>query len=163
MSVRSQAGLNLLELSVALAVFATLAGSLLSAVLFYQEWAEKVVVEATIVNVRSGLRWQVVDRLINGRQSGLSDLVVVNPVRWLEREPAGYIGERANVSASDLEPGTWVYDTYKREVGYRPKLHSHLVGPEDGVLRWRVRARRIVAAGVVEGIEIEQVRNYKWF
>jgi hypothetical protein len=158
-----ETGITLLEFSVVATVFAVLAGSFLSALLYYQEMAEKVAVEATIINMRTGLRWQIADKLLGGRQSELGDLTQTNPIRWLDRQPFGYIGERVNVSARDLAPGNWAYDPIKREIAYRPRLNSHLSVAEEDILRWRLRARRIPATGAAEGIEIERVNNYKWF
>ena len=62
-----QTGLSWLEFSVVASVLAVLAGSLLTALLYYEELAEATVVQLTIENIRSGLRYQIADRLVAGR------------------------------------------------------------------------------------------------
>lgn len=153
----------MLEFSVVAGIFAVLAGTAMQALLYYQEQAEKVAVEATIINMRSGLRWQVADRLLNGRQAEMGELARANPVNWLDRNPSGYVGERINVTPRDLAPGNWAYDPVRREIAYRPRLSSHLNVPDGDILRWQLRARKASESGTAEGIEIERANNYKWF
>src|SRR3989304_9348997 len=87
-----QSGLPWLEFAVVAAVLAVLAGSLLTALLYYEELAEATVVELTIENVRSGLRYQIADRLVAGRTPEIGQLLGANPGSGVGRSPGGYAG-----------------------------------------------------------------------
>jgi len=148
-----------------LAVIAVLAGGLFHALLRYEELAEKTAVDMTIRNLRSGLRWQIAERLLRGSPTETAALVGANPIGWLERPPDGYIGEHAGPSA-DLPRGSWYFDTDSRELAYRPNLTLHFEAPagRSDEIRWRVIARRrgnlVLSA---EGLTLDETTQYRWF
>ena len=160
-----QTGLTWLEFSVVASVLAVLAGSLLTALLYYEELAEATVVELTIENVRSGLRYQIADRLVAGRTPEIGQLLGANPVSWLERSPDGYVGIVRTGSVRSLPAGSWFYDIDRGEIGYLPKLSFHLVAEPGGraTLRWRMQALRSAMPGDVEGLMLVAVTPYRWF
>ena len=160
-----QTGLTWLEFSVVASVLAVLAGSLLTALLYYEELAEATVVQLTIENIRSGLRYQIADRLVAGRTPEIGQLLGVNPVSWLERSPDGYVGTVRTGSVRSLPAGSWFYDIDRGEIGYLPKLSFHLVAEPGGraTLRWRMQALRSAMPGDVEGLMLVAVTPYRWF
>ncbi|MDO8597490.1 MAG: hypothetical protein Q7R45_12815 [Sulfuricaulis sp.] len=160
-----QTGLTWLEFSVVASVLAVLAGSLLTALLYYEELAEATVVQLTIQNIRSGLRYQIADRLVAGRTREIGQLLGANPVSWLERSPDGYVGIVRAGSVRLLPAGSWFYDIDRGEIGYVPKLSFHLVA-EPGrraILRWRMQALRSPTPREVEGLMLVTVTPYRWF
>lgn len=157
-----QTGLTWFELSV---VASVLAGSLLTALLYYEELAEATVVQLTIENIRSGLRYQIADRLVAGRTPEIGPLLGANPVSWLERSPDGYVGIVRTGSVRSLPAGSWFYDIDRGEIGYVPTLSFHLVAEPGGraILRWRMQALRSPTPGEVEGLTLAVVTPYRWF
>ena len=160
-----QSGLTWIEFSVVASALAVLAGSLLTALLYYEELAEATVVQLTIQNIRSGLRYQIADRLVAGRTAEIGQLLGANPVSWLERSPDGYLGMVRTGSVRSLPAGSWFYDIDRGEIGYVPKLSFHLVAEPGGraILRWRMQALRSPTPGEVEGLMLVTVSPYRWF
>lgn len=160
-----QAGLTWLEFSVVASVLAVLAGSLLTALLYYEELAEATVVQLTIENMRSGLRYQIADRLVAGRTPEIGQLLRANPVSWLQRSPEGYVGIVPAYSVRSLPAGSWFYDADRGEIGYMPKLSFHLAAEhgERAILRWRMQALRSSTPAEVEGLALVSVTPYRWF
>jgi len=160
-----QTGLTWIEFSVVASVLAVLAGSLLTALLYYEELAEATAVQLTVQNIRSGLRYQIADRLVAGRSPQIGQLLGANPVSWLERSPDGYVGIVRTGSVRSLPGGSWFYDIDRGEIGYVPKLSFHLAAEpgERAILRWRMQALRSPAPGEAEGLMLVAVTPYRWF
>ena len=157
-------GFSLLELCFAIVLVSAAAGTLLRATLFSQELAEKTVMELTLLNMRSGVRLQIADKMIHGREAELDQVVASNPVNWLEKPPPGYVGEVDTAASGSLKPGDWFYDTERKELGYIPKLTDHLgveASPARG-LRWRMRGVRS-KQGDIEDLSLVSVTRYTWF
>jgi hypothetical protein len=152
-----------MEYGVAAAIVGVIAAVLLGAVLYYEELGEKTAVELTVLNMRAGLRYQVADRIMKGRTNELLALDGSNPVRWLERPPAGYVGERGCAGPEVIERGEWCFDPDRKELRYRPRLRSNL-SPDLPVLRWRV----VPVFGTtgnrsVDSLALVNVEPYRWF
>ncbi|WIM05199.1 MAG: hypothetical protein OHM77_10900 [Candidatus Nitricoxidivorans perseverans] len=133
-----QGGLTRLEFSVTVAVIGAIATVFLAKVLEAQELGERAKVEATVRNVQAGLRWAMAEALMRGEEDRVAELPGSNPVRWLERPPAGYLGEFDGVSAA-ASSGAWYFDRRRAELAYRPRLDRHLaIEDGGGELRWRI-------------------------
>lgn len=159
----AQHGLALLEFAVSASIYALLAGSFLGVVLYYEELGEKTGVELTVLNMRSGIRYQIADRMINGNINELATLNAGNPVQWLERPPADYVGELRADAPDSVGKGSWYFDLVQRELRYRPRLRSHL-SPDLSLLRWKVMP--IYSPGSARSIEsliLVDVEPYRWF
>jgi hypothetical protein len=152
-----------MEYGVAAAIVGVIAAVLLGVLLYYEELGEKTGVELTILNIRAGLRYQVADRIMKGKTGELAALDGSNPVRWLERPPAGYAGERRGASLEFMERGEWCFDPELKELRYRPRLRSNL-SPDLRVLRWRV----VPVFGTtgnrsIDSLALVNVEPYRWF
>lgn len=161
-----QAGITLLEFSVVAAGLVVIAGSLLAALLYHEELAEAAVVQMTVRNIRSGLRYQIADRLVTGRTREMGQLVRANPLSWLESSPDGYVGTVRTDSVRSLPGGSWYYDIDRGEIGYVPKLSFYLVmepTERPKILRWRMQALRSPTPWEVEGLMLVTVSPYRWF
>jgi general secretion pathway protein G len=162
-----QAGITWIEFSVVASVLAVVAASLLTRLLYYEELAEATVVQMTIQNIRSGLRYQVADRLVAGRTPEIAQLLGANPVSWLERPPDGYVGMVRTGSIRSLPAGSWFHDIDRGEIGYVPKLSFHLeIAPDAegrAILRWRMQALRSASPWETEGLTLAPVSPYRWF
>lgn len=160
---RGQRGRTRLEFAISAAIVAALSGIFLGAVLYYEELGEKAEVELVILHIRSGLRYQIAERMFSGKMHQLAALSTVNPVQWLERPPAGYEGERHDAQAGSIEKGRWYFDIDWGELRYRPRHSDHL-SPELKFLRWRVIP--VYGSGnfrTVESLTLVSVEPYRWF
>ena len=160
-----QAGLTWLEFSVVAVVLSVFAGSLLTALLYYEELGEAAVVQLTVQNVRSGLRYQIAERLVQGRAWDMGELLRANPLSWVASSPDGYAGSVRNAEVGSLPKGSWFYDADRAELGYIPKLTFHLTVErgEPMLLRWRMTALRSDVPWEVEGLMLVTVSPYRWF
>ncbi len=157
-------GFSLLEMCVAIAIISAFAGALLSTALYYQELAEKTTVDLTLLNMRSGVRYQIADKMIQGREAELEQVLGSNPVRWLDQPPPGYVGEIRDEATASLDAGAWFFDTGRRELGYVPRLTLHLsfAQPFEQSLRWRIRGSRS-KKGDIQDLSLVSVTEYRWF
>jgi hypothetical protein len=152
-----------MEYGVAAAIIGVVAAVLLGAVLYYEELGEKTEVELTVLNIRAGLRYQVADHIMKGRTNELLALDGSNPVQWLERPPARYAGERRCAGLETIERGEWCFDPDRKELRYRPRLHSYL-SPDLYVLRWRVvPVFGTTGSRSVDSLALVNVEPYHWF
>ena len=101
-----------------------------------QVLGEKTVVETTILNIQTGLRYAMAEHVIRGEEQRIVEMAGSNPVQWLEKLPQEYVGECAGEHAA----GSWCFDLGSRELRYRPRLDLGLqpTRPEPGVLSWRI-------------------------
>lgn len=161
---KKQTGGTLLELAVASIIIAVLAVLLLNRMQRYQEAAEKTVMETTVVNMRSGLRWRVAELMVQGRMDEMGRLSRESPVLWLEAPPSNYVGPVDNPEQQAIPPGSWYFDTTRRELVYLPDRSKYFRPGPDGekAVRYRVTATAGQRNGQVEGINISLVRPYDW-
>lgn len=161
---RVERGATKLELIVATLIISVLAAWLLHTMRFYQELTEKTVVENTIVNLRSGLRFKIADLILKGTPERQIELAGSNPVLYAENPPKGYLGEMR--APRDLPPGSWYYEQDKAELVYIPVLKNNLsladgAQPEKLRLRWQVRKAGKEAGALA--VDIELLTPYVWF
>lgn len=161
----NQTGASRLEIVVLVFILTILAGWLLHTMRFYQELAEKTSVEATAMNMRSGLRLKIADLIVKGKLEQQGEFAGKNPVQFLEHLPAGYLGEMKTPGL--LPPGSWYFDQNTSELVYIPKMSSNLqvergASVASGVsLRWQIRQDN--ASTGFSFVDVELVTGYKWF
>ena len=148
-----------------------LAAVLLERFLYYQEYTEKTVMEATVVNMRSGMRLRIAELMTENRSNEIGNLLKENPITWLERPPANYLGAFKTTGLPDPAKDGWYFDTDRKELVYRLRLHRFFEG-EGGqypAVRFRVAAKTGDAKDGVkpgtrtEGVDILTLNRYKWF
>lgn len=109
-----------------------------------KERAEEQVVELTIRNLRTGMRFAISEALMQQRENQIASWVSSNPVRWLGSPPIGYRGECPVRERKELSGGEWCFGRETGELVYRPHNIDHLrVLPEGrgrhcSQLSWRV-------------------------
>lgn len=152
-----QNGISRLELAVAIAVFAILAGVLLERLLYVEEYAEMTAMELTVANMRTGLRNRMGDMLIRDQVSEIATLADGNPVNWLEKKPENYLGEFEGEPDRDAR-GSWYFDRLRHEIVYTANLRRHCSpqGREDCGIRLRAVALPVPPADTVEGRRVSQ-------
>jgi prepilin-type N-terminal cleavage/methylation domain-containing protein len=163
-------GFTLLELAVVFIVIGIVSTVLLERLLVYQEYAEKTAMEMTVRNLRSGLRYQVADRMNQDRMREIDRLLLDNPIAWLEYPPPNYLGQLRNPSPEQLTPGNWYFDAVQQELIYLPN-HRRFFRPGvagDYSIRFRITALQKSVKLVkgsepsVEGLRLTLLNSYKW-
>ena len=162
MKPRQPQGITKLEFLLAVAVITVLALVALERLQEVQEVSEKTVVDSTLRNISSGLRYAMSEHIIHGEEFRIAELIGSNPVRWLAQPPEGYHGEFA-AAPERLPDGAWFFDTTRRELCYRPKLDRHLE-IEGGAhqLCWRIESAS-ASPGAVAAVRVVAVHGYRWF
>lgn len=169
--IRRESGISKYEFLIRVTVVGLLAAFLLERFLYYQEYTEKTVMEATVINMRSGMRLRIAELMTENRSSEIGDLLKQNPIAWLERPPANYLGAFKTADLPEPAKDGWYFDIDKRELVYRLRLHRFFEGEggEYPVVRFRVAAKTgdvkegSNAATRTEGVEIVMLNRYKWF
>lgn len=161
----TQAGRSWLEFAVAAALLAVLAAVLLPFLLRQQEAAERTAVEMTVMNMRSGLRYRIAELILSGRTQEIAALAGTNPAAWLARPPEGYLGETGAAEPPPQAPGTWRFETARRELVYRVNRGDGFTAHDGGEREIRLR---VVAEpgslrqGALLGLSIIAVTPYTW-
>jgi prepilin-type N-terminal cleavage/methylation domain-containing protein len=170
---KSSRGFTLLELIVVISIIAVLIGAFLSRVPFYQEQAEKNVMEQTAAAMQSVLVMRVGALMARGAVSeqGLQALATDNPIGWLQQEPKNYAGEFFDPALNTVKPGQWLFDLKTRNLIYVPD-HVEYFTPVQGGKKWvrfHVRLEYQLPIGKAEGSKKELVsamfeptEPYRW-
>lgn len=160
-------GFTLLELGVAIAVIGALGVLLLDRLLYYQEMAEKAVMESTARAVKTGLQLRLAELIATRRQGEAAALEVVDPMKWLAPPPANYGGAYGGA----LERGKWYFDAGRRELVYVVSTGERLeldAATREKEIRYRARLlkdRVNVAGGAVESttaVTLVPASAYTW-
>lgn len=167
--LRSGPGFTLVELIIVVCIVALCAVLLLDRLRFYQEAAEKAVMEYNVGMVKSALHLQVAALLVRGEERKIESLARVNPMDWLMEPPPGYRGE-FRAPQPDVPRGSWYFDATRNELVYVPNLDAHLERLADGGKRLRFRVRLDFESTEsdperkrIAGMRIEPVTPYTWF
>jgi len=157
------------ELAVCIALIAVFAGLLLERLLYYQEAAEKAVMELEANTLKLALQVHVGDLIARNRAVDYAQLARENPVGWMDRPPVGYRGEFDGDVSSQLPKGSWYFDRSSAEVVYVVKLDRNFRRASAGRTRVRWRVKPIRPEGVaakhsmVVGMQLVPVEPYRWF
>lgn len=165
MRTATQAGRSWLEFAVAAALLAVFAAVLLPVLLKQQALAERTAVEMTIMNMKSGLRYRIAELILAGRTKDIAALAGANPADWLARPPEGYLGETDAVDPPPQGPGTWRFETARRELVYRVNRSDGFTAHDGGEpeIRLRVVAEPgSLRQGALLGLSIIAVNRYSW-
>ena len=137
---QKQTGFTLLELAIVIMFISILASIFVNRMQRYQELAEKTVVEATVANMRSGLRYRVAELMMNGRMNEMGSLSRENPMSWLKAPPSNYLGQVAPSSQQRIPPGSWYFDQRRHELTYLLQHSRYFKPGPDGqkMIRFRV-------------------------
>ncbi len=133
------------EVVASLMLVAVLFGVLVERLLYYEEYAEKTVVELTITNMRTSLMLRKAELMVAVAQGTATRALADNPVTWLPVPLPNYAGEFAGMASASIGTGVWYFDTTRRELAYRPKLTRHFAPAADGSREVRIKAVRRLA------------------
>lgn len=167
-----QAGFSLFELIVVICIVALLAGLLLNRLQFYQEAAEKAVMQQTAAAIKSALQMRVASYMIAGRDNEIDKLRNENPVNFLQEKPDNYAGEFRGDAYLKVTPGSWYFDSASLEFVYTVQRADNFKPGPDGRkwIRYRVRIVYEDVSGsgtppkkVLVAATFGPVQAYRWF
>jgi prepilin-type N-terminal cleavage/methylation domain-containing protein len=167
-------GFTLLELIVVISLVALLAGTLLSRIPYYQEQAEKTVVEQTTGALQSALVMRAGSLMMHGTASGknLNALATDNPIDWLQQKPKNYAGEFYDPTPTTVTPGHWMFDLKSHELIYLPDHSEYFTPGKDGRkwLRFHVKLGYesppddlVAGKKTLTSTLFEPTETYRWF
>ena len=162
-------GFSLVELAVCIALIGVFAGLLLERMLYYQEAAEKAVMELEANKLKLALQVHIGDLIARNRALDYPQIARENPMGWLDRPPVGYRGEFDGDVSAQLPKGSWYFDRSSAEVVYVVNLDRNFRPASAGRtrVRWRVKLVQpeAVAAkdSMVIGMQLVPVEPYRWF
>lgn len=141
---------------------------------FYQEQAEKVVMEQTASILKSALRLQMADLIARQQVRDIPRLAEQNPMDWLAEKPGNYLGELNDPAPGQIAPGSWYFDTRERMLVYAVDHGSHFVPDRQGRKRVRYRVELVGSPQIkenpekadsiqIEGVKLAVVEPYRWF
>lgn len=158
------------------AVFLVVAGGLaygvLRATLVARDEAERLAVELTIRNMRTGMQLAMGEAIMQQREAEVAGWTGVNPVRWLGTLPANYVGACA-VGESGVGRGVWCFDAAERVITYTPVRRGR-ISRHDGTssspaacerLAWQVirpATGRWASETASNGLRIEPAGTCRW-
>lgn len=164
-------GASRFEIMVVAVLISIVAALLLERLTRFQEYAEKAVMEATIANLRSGLRVRIAEMMIGGRMARLADLQRENPIDWLAAPPPNYGGVLTESGSEKPIPGNWYFDASARQLVYLPYHHRFFRPANAGAaaeVRLQAKSSRIAGGGIhaenagIEGLSLAVSTPYRW-
>ena len=110
--------------------------------------AQETLEEAAVQTELAALRVELLDVLAHQASQGGALPLGANPVRWVGREPAAYLGER---EAPPAERGVWYFDLRRAELVYL--FHSG----REARLRLLRGSEAAGASGALSGVGLRRV------
>lgn len=166
---RVSCGAGTVGLVVTCAIVVVIAGLFFERWLYYREYSEKMAMELTALDVRSGLRLKLGELIRQRRFDRIPALAGENPVDWLAAKPANYAGEFDEPGLDRIAPGSWYFDRRRAELVYRPRQTRFLgmAGGDDPRIRYKVTmigpAARAEGGEQVEWARLSVATPYQWF
>jgi general secretion pathway protein G len=170
----SSRGFTLFEFIVVIIIISILIEETLRRVPFYQEQAEKTVMEQTVAGMQSALVMRTGSLMAQGaaREAGMSKLASENPINWLQQKPQNYAGEFFDPSTGAVKPGSWVFDLKSHDLIYVPSRNEYFTPGTDGQkwVRFHVKieydrpaASSVSTTRAVVATLFEPTAEYHWF
>ena len=146
----TQRGIGKFEFLVLIAVIGALAGVFLDRLRNLEQEAERTEISLTERNMRVGLALAVGERIMQGREDSLAELLSASPLDFLGRPPGDYFAEPDQNTGSR----SWRADPATGIVTYRPRQPEAFGGRT--ALCWKIVAQR-ATSGRVTGIGLENL------
>lgn len=152
-----------LQGAVFLVVVGALSYAIVQAVSEARDEAERLVVDLTIRNMRTGMQLAIGEAIMQQRAQEVPDWEGENPVGWLGTLPTGYVGACRNQDSGKAVRRVWCFDEARRVLVYYPGSADRLIGSVGrgepcSRLVWRVTSAAS-GAQVAEDGNDRKVRN----
>lgn len=147
--------LSRLEVATCAAIVAVVLAFFLERLLYYMELAERTAMEVTVSNVNSGITITLAYVIMGGDRAKQAEVLTQNPFQLAKMAPSNFWGEVNRPDLGAYERGGWIFDSFRSELVYLPRLRRglkttepegalrfHLAGPVNGVLYMLVPTSR---------------------
>ncbi|UGQ48370.1 prepilin-type N-terminal cleavage/methylation domain-containing protein [Massilia endophytica] len=134
-------GFSLLELVVVLIVIGILTAFLFDTLRFYRQQAEDLIMKTTITNIRTGLRMRAAELTNRHDTAGFMNLEQTNPIEFLEKPPANYLGEFAAADVDKLPKGHWYFRKGDQQLVYLLNSGNSVAIEGQKSLNFKVKSR----------------------
>ena len=150
--------LTRLELIVACTIIALFIGLFIRYTLVIFARTEQTMVNTTIVNINSALKYHIAMAAMLGDNDFISRALTQSPFNLIQNAqktypasikqlpdkfdarlssfliaPANYIGDLNNPNPADIMPGQWYYDIHDNTLNYRIRNSEHFFGGMEGI------------------------------
>ena len=140
---RRQSGATRLELAVATVLAVLLVGVLLNSIISYQAEGERVAAKQLIGSLRTAFAVRSAQAISTRGEPGLLALAQQNPMNWLQRRPANYLGEYYSPRKEALPRGNWFFDRRATTLVYLPAGQKSFSSEIQKVLIFKVKLVRV--------------------
>ena len=171
--MKTQRGFSLLELIIVIVILSVLVGSLLSRIPYYQEQAEKTVMEQMEGALQSALVMRTGSLMARGALTKeLGGLSSDNPMTWLQQKPKNYAGEFYDPKPNTGTPGSWMFDLRSHELIYVLDHGEYFTPGKDGKKWIRFHVKLVYEAPIgnknggkteLTSTLFEPTEPYRWF
>ena len=120
MEVGRSSGATRFEFTVCVVVMGLLAGVLLGRLLEWRVQSERTAAYHVVGALRTALAAREAQLVTAAGRDAALALMQENPMHWLLRQPANYIGEYYSPELTTLRRGAWFFDRTDRTVNYVP-------------------------------------------
>ena len=111
-------GASRFEFAVCAVIVAVLASVLLARLLAWREQSERTAASHVVGALRTALAARATQAGMIQGEKGMAALMRENPMTWLGRLPANYLGEYYAPDLKTLRRGAWFFDRTDRTVNY---------------------------------------------
>lgn len=158
-------GFTLFELAVATIIVAVLTSMLLVRLHSYQREARDMAVQRLVGTLRTALSVRSAQLSVAKREHELPRIIDENPMSWLLKLPANYLGEYYSPEGNSLPDNSWYFDRGKKELIYIASARKTFESPGQTLLRFKVkfvdltlqRGKTPGLPGVNKGVVLDQV------
>lgn len=134
-------GATRFEFAVCAIVTALLAGVLLGRLLEWRAQSERTAAYHVVGALRTALAARATQLGEAGGRDAALALMQENPMTWLVRQPANYLGEYYSPDLATLQRGAWFFDRTDRTVNYVPSSDTFSSGTSK-LLKFKVELSR---------------------
>jgi prepilin-type N-terminal cleavage/methylation domain-containing protein len=172
-AVRSERGISLLELLIAIVIISVLLVVAVDRLLALRFEAERASVQSVIGALRSALYVEFAGAAARGQMRRMDVAGGTNPMHYLAEKPEGYAGEFFGADPALFEPGTWYFDTRDRALVYVVRFPQEFVTSLSGPPRLRLavepdyddldrNGRFDPGRDPVRGLKLVSPEPYRW-
>lgn len=171
--MRTQRGFSLLELAIVAVIISILFVIAANKLLGTRSDAEITAMESAVGTLRSALNIRVAAYLAKDDVAAIAALENSNPMANLSELPKNYLGELAAPKFSELETGTWYFDTRDRALVYLVKNTDYFRGGLAAPPRARFAVRLVYQDSngnkvfdkgreTLNGVRLVELEPYSW-
>ena len=118
MRPRRAGGATRFEFAVCAILVAVLTAALLARLLAWREQSERTAAYHVVASLRTALAAKAAQVGMTQGEQGILALTQENPMTWLSRMPANYLGEYYSPDPRSLRRGAWFFDRTDKTVNY---------------------------------------------